>query len=674
MRRIRKILIKPTQVTKTTLKKPRGRITKAPQVPKTRITINPPKPTKPVAIQKTPRVKPTNAIKVDPLINVQSQDLIKLIHKSIKEKTPLSITRFGDGAFHLLKNANDFSNDYAKSIHCISMNHILNRNGIFLCTEHEHSPIGGRIGVNLYNGGVPNCNCYLQDKDATDWINEMKRRIVIGINESSHVGLSVPSVSSVSKEYYTVNNTVLDRYGIKRDLNRIDSLFTNLHAFSALDSAKKLFQNQKIHIVSRNKTEFINQDISYKLGCELSFTDMSDERSYKLVDKIKQDIIDTDANIVLFSGGVYIKHLIPFAAGLGKVAIDTGSIVDAWCNIPSRGWYDKPDMSYTNWSNEKVIKVADMTTVKQNQHIDQIFFPDEFSHFNNKENQCSFLKPYYDVNQPSFFFSTRALDHILYTHKGIAIMIVNNSVLPLIEKIYEVKKKKGLYFISTSKLVSNYLKHLGLKYIEFPWGASVIPLNANANKKGNCVYFYGDAPNRNHYGYHIIKRIMKQNFPHLKLITACHPINQRANKNLPNGFPSFSEHALNEVYKKVFVGVRLTRFDGLAGSVQDLGIRGIKTIWNGGTPSALSYESEADIINHIKNEEMSIGSTDNSLASLCKNYLDLNNESYKYIFNINTYIGSKESPKLFFNDKELSVIPYRDWLSDIHNMNLPLSV
>ena len=59
-----------------------------------------------------------------------------------------------------------------------------------------------------------------------------------------------------------------------------------------------------------------------------------------------------------------------------------------------------------------------------------------------------------------------------------------------------------------------------------------------------------------------------------------------------------------------------------------------------GTPSALSYESEADIINHIKNEEMSIGYTDNSLASLCKTYLDLNNKSYEYIFNTDTYTNN----------------------------------
>jgi|11BtaG_2_1085332.scaffolds.fasta_scaffold00214_16 hypothetical protein len=312
----------------------------------------------------------------------------------------------------------------------------------------------------------------------------------------------------------------------------------------------------------------------------------------------------------------------------------------------------------------------------KNQKIDQMFFPDSFSHFNNKENQSNFLKPYYDPTKPAFFFSTRSITEIATMHKGLAVMIVNNDIRPIENNLAWIKNRKNLYFISTSKLMSMYLDTLGIKYIEFPWRTMGIPPNVTANKKGNCVYFYGDSPNSNHYGYHIIKRIMKQNFPHLKLITACHPINQSLSKGLPDSdrFPSFSQRELNEVYKKIFVGVRLTRFDGLAGTVQDLGIRGIKTIWNGGTPSALSYESEADIINHIKNEEIGIGSTDNSLASLCKNYLDLNNESYKYIFNTDTYTGSKESPKLFFNDKKLSVMPYREFLANGPNLNLPLSV
>jgi len=306
--------------------------------------------------------------------------------------------------------------------------------------------------------------------------------------------------------------------------------------------------------------------------------------------------------------------------------------------------------------------------------IDQIFFPDSFSHFSSKENQSSFLKPYYDANKPAFFFSTRSITKIAEVHKGLAVMIVNNDIRPIENNLAWIKNRKNLYFISTSKLMSIYLDELGIKYIEFPWRSRDIPLNVNANKKGHCVYFYGDSPNSNHYGYHIIKRIMKQHFPHLVLITACHPINHKSFKNLPNVFPAFGEHGLNELYKTIFVGVRLTRFDGLAGTVQDLGIRGIKTIWNGGTPSALSYESEADIINHIKNEEMSIGYTDNSLASLCKTYLDLNNKSYEYIFNTDTYTNNKETPKLFFNDKKLSVMPYREFLANGPNMNLPLSV
>ena len=169
---------------------------------------------------------------------------------------------------------------------------------------------------------------------------------------------------------------------------------------------------------------------------------------------------------------------------------------------------------------------------------------------------------------------------------------------------------------------------------------------------------------------------MQRHFPHLKLITACLDINQPLNKHLPNGFPSFNEHELNEIYKQIFVGIRLTRFDGLSSTVQDLGLRGIKTIWNGGTPSALSYGSEQDIINHIRNEEKLIGQTDTALSEACKKYLDANNESYNYIYKTSTYTSNNETPKMFFNDKKLSPLDYYEWIDskNVFNMKMPLIV
>lgn len=298
--------------------------------------------------------------------------------------------------------------------------------------------------------------------------------------------------------------------------------------------------------------------------------------------------------------------------------------------------------------------------------INQYFQPETFKHFyEGGTNFTKILKPYSDINAPAFFFSTRSIEQIMLNHKGPAVIIVNNDTRPIQRNLDWVRNRKNLYFISTSKLMSVYLDGLGLRYVEFPW--SVIDLKkAIPSPKGNSVYFYGEGPHNNLYGYHIFSKIIKQHFPHLNIIYACY-------KPAPP-FTNYTKEQLNEVYKNVFVSVRLTRFDGLSGTVQGLGIRGIKTIWNGGTPSALSYGSEQDIINHIRNEEKTIGFNDIELSNICKKYLDPINPAYEYVFDIKTYSEYRNTPKLFINDKPLTFQDYGNVVEHRHDMNQKLTI
>jgi hypothetical protein len=279
--------------------------------------------------------------------------------------------------------------------------------------------------------------------------------------------------------------------------------------------------------------------------------------------------------------------------------------------------------------------------------IDQILFPPEFFHFNEQHSYYNqILKPYYDNNKPSFFYSTLQVNDILNYHNSIAIIIVNNNTKPIEDNLQRLKESEKIFFIATSKLMSLYLDNLGLKYIEFPWHHANIE-DIKLYPKGNSIYFYG-VGGSNFYGYPIIRKILSENFPYLNLICT---------QFFPNPiypFHNYDKSELNEVYKKIFLSVRLTRFDGLSDTVQSLGLRGIKTIWNGGTPSSLSYSSEQDIIDHIRNEETTVGHIDADLANRCLDYLNPLNEKYKYIFNVDTYINNVITPKMFFNDEKLS--------------------
>ena len=87
------------------------------------------------------------------------------------------------------------------------------------------------------------------------------------------------------------------------------------------------------------------------------------------------------------------------------------------------------------------------------------------------------------------------------------------------------------------------------------------------------------------------------------------------------------------LYNKCFIGLRLVPHDGLASTVQELGLMGIKCVHNGNSPSALNYNTISDILSHIEKEAKTIGTKDEKLAEEVKKYLTIPNT----FFNVDTY-------------------------------------
>ena len=89
---------------------------------------------------------------------------------------------------------------------------------------------------------------------------------------------------------------------------------------------------------------------------------------------------------------------------------------------------------------------------------------------------------------------------------------------------------------------------------------------------------------------------------------------------------------INEIYPQCFVALRLTIHDGMAYTVQELGLMGIKSIHNGDSPSSLNYKNLDDICSHIDNELKTIGTCDSELANKVKKYLTLDKNFYNTCF------------------------------------------
>jgi hypothetical protein len=129
-----------------------------------------------------------------------------------------------------------------------------------------------------------------------------------------------------------------------------------------------------------------------------------------------------------------------------------------------------------------------------------------------------------------------------------------------------------------------------------------------------------------------------KSLPNENFLIYIHPNNYKnknKNKNnntLLNKF-SFSKIIktttnINEVYKQCYIGLRLTDHDGNANTVQELGLHGIKCVYNGdkNMPNAISWKTKTDIINAIKNEKHTIGKSDIILKNDVEKYLNTDNK------------------------------------------------
>lgn len=154
-------------------------------------------------------------------------------------------------------------------------------------------------------------------------------------------------------------------------------------------------------------------------------------------------------------------------------------------------------------------------------------------------------------------------------------------------------------------------------------------------EKGNFIYVYTYPDYQKYlYGYLIIKEIIILK-PEYKFLFLTH--NKTYNDNnkycIENNIKTcVTSDELIENYKKCFVALRLTNHDGIANTVFELGLIGIKTIYNDiKSPTSLPYNSIEDIITHIDNE-YSNKKIDYELIDNVKKYSDVKNLMFTNYF------------------------------------------
>ena len=220
------------------------------------------------------------------------------------------------------------------------------------------------------------------------------------------------------------------------------------------------------------------------------------------------------------------------------------------------------------------------------------------------------LNPYSDRMRPAIFFGLyRKQQHVLLSHRAMAVIVwTGTDVLHMKSNptfLSHVRKRRNTYHVAISNFIEEDLCALGIPFISLP----VIPVNNDDIKPeplGKCVYMYTSEKAPQIYGDKYLQEI-KQKLPDIKFITAT--------------AHTFTRNELLNIYKKCFLGLRLTQHDGLSNTVIELGLMGRKVVWNGNTPNAIHYTSVHDIVRKIKTEQ--IKEQDKTISEKVKNYITL---------------------------------------------------
>ena len=204
-----------------------------------------------------------------------------------------------------------------------------------------------------------------------------------------------------------------------------------------------------------------------------------------------------------------------------------------------------------------------------------------------------------------------------------------------------MKRMRNIHHIAISKYIYDDLRENNIPAKQIAFCINNIH-NFTPCRKGASIYFYTSISNCETYGCSIFNEVYnKLKFKYNFIIAVCKKqlSNKKGNVLLKYPFLRKAKYYNNisNIYKKCFVGLRLTKHDGNANTVQELGMCGIRCFFNGDDKLAntIPWKNSCDIINKIENEAKQIGEIDFEMSNKVKDYLKpnfnwLNIENYLY--------------------------------------------
>jgi hypothetical protein len=206
------------------------------------------------------------------------------------------------------------------------------------------------------------------------------------------------------------------------------------------------------------------------------------------------------------------------------------------------------------------------------------------------------LRPYHDIDAPAVFFGCYG-EHdrrMIAAHRGLLVMVWAGSDAMRLDAHLPLFTRPNIRHIAIGAFIAADLAQHGIAFREVP----VTPFVGKKKpvEKGPSIYAYVPEGREDFYGKYIIDAL---NLPYEIII---------------GGSGRFERERMEEIYRRCFIGLRLTPHDGLPNTVVELGLMGIPCVYNGGLPGSLPFNNIPDIRSHISQEARNIGLRDNELA------------------------------------------------------------
>lgn len=234
-----------------------------------------------------------------------------------------------------------------------------------------------------------------------------------------------------------------------------------------------------------------------------------------------------------------------------------------------------------------------------------------FAHFLKRYN----LKRYYSPDEPAIFFGmySKLGLNVLSKHRSLAVVIWRGTDIisdkKRLESVINImsQKKPMIKHVAISSFIKKDLDRVGITYKFIPIGATEVD-NIDICPLGDEIYVYAPKTRYVFYGGDYIDKIKKQ----------C-----KFKINIADSVNCFTKQELLDIYKKTFIGLRLTKHDGIANQVIEMGVMGRKCVHNGDHPNCIPWKNASTILESIEEESGYIGKIKKDVADKVIRYTDI---------------------------------------------------